>query len=72
MVFLFSDILIYARPNLLEKVETTRTYECRCVLPLLNSTVRVVLGDSKAPAGVGALFKVGVSGSLTYRLSIGA
>ena len=35
-----------------------RTYECRCVLPLLNSAVRVVLGDSKVP-GVGVLFKVG-------------
>ena len=36
-----------------------RTYECRCVLPLLNSAVRVVLGDSKVP-GVGVLFKVGM------------
>ena len=32
-----------------------RTYECRCVLPLLHSTVCLVLGDVHGP---GALFRV--------------
>jgi hypothetical protein len=50
MFFLFSDMLIYARPNL-----GSRTYECRCVLPLLHSSVCLVLGDANGP---GTLFKV--------------
>lgn len=57
MVFLFSDILIYARTNLLDKKEGGSSYECRCVLPLLSSTVCVLPHDARTP-GVEALFQV--------------
>lgn len=82
MVFLFSDVLIYARPNFLERKEIcdryslqqsvefdynniiivfivnfNRTYEFRCVFPLLNSTIQILHGDHRAP-GIEALFQV--------------
>ena len=39
------------------------------MLPLLNSAVRVVLGDSKVP-GVGVLFKVGTDTWLIHRSGV--
>ena len=39
------------------------------MLPLLNSAVRVVLGDSKV-AGVGVLFKVGTDTWLIHKSGV--
>ena len=65
IVFLFSDMLLYAKQNLLDRTEIgyiayvtvvriikisyTRTYECRCALPLLNSSVELISGDPRVP-----------------------
>lgn len=57
MVFLFSDILIYAKPKLIRSKDQLKRYECRCVLPLFNSSVELVHSDQRAP-GISALLKV--------------
>ena len=64
MVFLFSDMLLYAKQNLTETgyyIHThtcpynlchdalCRTYECRCALPLLNCSVQLIFGDPRVP-----------------------
>jgi len=52
MFFLFNDILIYARK------ETTCTYTCRGVFPLINCIVEQVMGGTRGPSEGGALFKI--------------
>lgn len=66
MVFLFSDMLLYAKQNILDRTDIGyyihkilvvlyrcdihyRTYECRCALPLLNSSVQLIFGDPRVP-----------------------
>eukprot|EP00118_Oscarella_pearsei_P013495 m.108669 g.108669 ORF g.108669 m.108669 type:complete len:541 (+) comp37321_c0_seq15:357-1979(+) len=48
MCFLFSDLFIYARPNLLDSVESGTTYTCRSVFPLMFCTVVTVRVDEEA------------------------
>ncbi|XP_038049889.1 rho guanine nucleotide exchange factor 39-like [Patiria miniata] len=57
MFFLFNDMLIYAKPNLLDPLVSTRSYCCRGVIPLERCEVQCVLGELKT-SGTGALFKV--------------
>eukprot|EP00112_Aurelia_sp_Birch-Aquarium-sp1_P004336 Seg149.3 transcript_id=Seg149.3/GoldUCD/mRNA.D3Y31 product="Rho guanine nucleotide exchange factor 39" protein_id=Seg149.3/GoldUCD/D3Y31 len=52
MFFLFNDILIYA------KKETTCTYTCRGVFPLINCLIEQVMGGTRGPSEGGALFKI--------------
>nr|XP_006816794.1 PREDICTED: myosin-M heavy chain-like [Saccoglossus kowalevskii] len=56
MLFLFNDMLICAKSNLLENSECNKTYNCRCILPLLKSELQIVLGESQTSSGI--LFKV--------------
>ncbi|XP_022083812.1 rho guanine nucleotide exchange factor 39-like [Acanthaster planci] len=57
MFFLFNDMLIYAKPNLLDPLASTRSYCCRGVIPLDQCEVQCVLGELKT-SGSGALFKI--------------
>lgn len=54
IIFLFSDILIYGRPNILG---TTESYEYRGSFHLASSSVDIEFGSTVAP-GVNVLFKV--------------
>lgn len=59
MFFLFSDMLIYAKPNVtIERPLSPKTYLCRQVIPLGLCDVQLVLGQKRA-VETGALFKVG-------------
>ncbi|XP_071955623.1 rho guanine nucleotide exchange factor 39-like [Antedon mediterranea] len=57
MFFLFSDMLVYAKPTFLENTDNATTFTCRCIINLLDCSVDCVLGDHKVP-GAGALFKI--------------
>ncbi|XP_033646095.1 rho guanine nucleotide exchange factor 39-like [Asterias rubens] len=57
MFFLFNDLLIYAKPNLLEPSLSSHSYSCRGIYPLEHCQVQCVLGEHKI-SGTGALFKV--------------
>ncbi|XP_033112808.1 rho guanine nucleotide exchange factor 39-like [Anneissia japonica] len=57
MFFLFSDIMVYAKPTFLENTDSATSFTCRCIINLLDCSVECVLGDHKVP-GAGALFKL--------------
>ncbi|PIK55000.1 putative rho guanine nucleotide exchange factor 39 [Apostichopus japonicus] len=58
MFFLFSDMLIYAKPNVtIERPLSPKTYLCRQVIPLGLCDVQLVLGQKRA-VETGALFKL--------------
>ena len=50
---LYKDFLVIYTPTL-----NGRIYECRCVLPLLSSSVEVIAKDRRAPQGLSPLLKV--------------
>ena len=59
MFFLFNDMLVYAKPNLLDHNNTSRTYAFRRIICLDRCEVQLVLGEKMVEgAGHGALFKV--------------
>lgn len=55
MFFLFSDMLIYGKPKLLDSGNSS--YSCCCVLPLRHCTVERVLGSVQRTDG-GGMFRV--------------
>ena len=55
MFYLFSDMLMYAKPRLLDAGSAHQAYTCCCVFPLQHCHVTRVFGHS---AGQGALFSV--------------
>lgn len=68
MFFLFSDILVYAKPILtIERPLAARTFACREVIPLQECNVQLILGETKA-ADSGAVFKLiyGANSLLLY------
>eukprot|EP00794_Sanderia_malayensis_P017990 gene17990-19786_t len=56
MFFLFNDMLIYA------KKESSGSYLCRGVFPLINCMVEQVMGGSRGPSEGGSLFKITCKG----------
>uniref|UniRef100_K1R8D2 Uncharacterized protein n=1 Tax=Magallana gigas TaxID=29159 RepID=K1R8D2_MAGGI len=60
MFFLFSDILLYGKPRLLDS--TNNSYTCCCVLPLKHCQLETVFGGSKRGAQenteAGGMFKI--------------
>ncbi|XP_061174840.1 rho guanine nucleotide exchange factor 39-like [Saccostrea echinata] len=60
MFFLFSDILIYGKPRLLDSI--TNSYTCCCVLPLKHCQLETVFGGTKRgtqeKAEAGGMFKI--------------
>lgn len=66
MFFLFSDILLYGKPRLLDS--TNNSYTCCCVLPLKHCQLETVFGGSKRGAQenteAGGMFKVCVGHSV--------
>ena len=60
MFFLFSDILLYGKPRLLDSLNNS--YTCCCVLPLKHCQLETVFGGSKRGAQenteAGGMFKV--------------
>lgn len=66
MFFLFSDILLYGKPRLLDS--TNNSYTCCCVLPLKHCQLETVFGGSKRGAQenteAGGMFKVCVDHSV--------
>lgn len=60
MFFLFSDILIYGKPRLLDSINSS--YTCCCVLPLKHCELETVFGGTKRgtqeKAEAGGMFKV--------------
>lgn len=66
MFFMFSDILLYGKPRLLDS--TNNSYTCCCVLPLKHCQLETVFGGSKRGAQenteAGGMFKVCVGHSV--------
>ena len=56
MFFLFSDMMIYGKPKLLDS--GNNSYSCCCVLPLKHCQVEKVLGTVQRSDG-GGMFRVG-------------
>nr|XP_022335356.1 rho guanine nucleotide exchange factor 39-like isoform X1 [Crassostrea virginica]XP_022335357.1 rho guanine nucleotide exchange factor 39-like isoform X1 [Crassostrea virginica]XP_022335358.1 rho guanine nucleotide exchange factor 39-like isoform X1 [Crassostrea virginica]XP_022335359.1 rho guanine nucleotide exchange factor 39-like isoform X1 [Crassostrea virginica]XP_022335360.1 rho guanine nucleotide exchange factor 39-like isoform X1 [Crassostrea virginica]XP_022335361.1 rho guanine nuc len=60
MFFLFSDILLYGKPRLLDSLNNS--YTCCCVLPLKHCQLETVFGGSKRGAQenteAGGMFKI--------------
>ncbi|XP_048780867.2 rho guanine nucleotide exchange factor 39-like [Ostrea edulis] len=60
MFFLFSDILIYGKPRLLDSINSS--YTCCCVLPLKHCELETVFGGTKRgtqeKAEAGGMFKI--------------
>lgn len=56
MFYLFSDILMYAKPRL--HLDAGAGYQCCCILPLQHCTVNKVLGQDGN--GQAALFSVNI------------
>lgn len=55
MFFLFSDMMIYGKPKLLDS--GNNSYSCCCVLPLRHCSVERVLGSVQRADG-GGMFRV--------------
>ena len=58
MFFLFSDMLIYGKPRLLDG--GNKSYSCCCVLPLKHCQIDKVFGTTKQAGaeGGGGMFRV--------------
>lgn len=54
MFYLFSDILLYAKPRLQLEMGAAAGYQCCCILPLQHCVVQRVFGQQ----GEAALFTV--------------